>query len=143
MSETNQDNRTAVHRHCPPSVRKSVDFAFRVWDGESMLCWGAARQTAFNVNLKQGQQPLVYKVFTDPDWIIMQLTPWMDSVGNNIYEGDVLEFDETEWGGECRFVMEWVDGEWSHNGTHSDLSEWCTVIGNIHEQPDLIETLCS
>lgn len=143
MSENKDATENVGASHCAPSVRRSVDFAFRIWDGDSMLCWGAARQAAFNVNLDRGQRPLVYRVFTDPDLILIQLTPWVDRHGNNIYEGDVLEFDEQEWGGECRFVMEWIDGEWSHNGCHSDLSQWCRVIGNIHEQPELIQALCS
>ena len=121
--------------------RTPSDFAFRAIIEGNMFTWQEIKQTEFNINMGDDNRPLIYMVFTDPDIKLMQMTPWRDNQGNIIYEGDILEFDSKEWGCDCRFVMEWDRHDFSHPGVHSDLSEWCTVIGNVHENPELIKTL--
>jgi hypothetical protein len=52
-----------------------------------------------------------------------------DREGTPIRIGDTLEFDEREWGGpDNRFVVEWQPGRLLHNGSLSDLTEWCRVV---------------
>ena len=51
-----------------------------------------------------------------------------DREGNPIHIGDVLEFDESEFGEKCVFTIELEGGEIVHNGSASDLSNWCVIV---------------
>ena len=51
-------------------------FAFRAFIGGDMLSWDFIKQTAFNINVGLNEVPLIYQVFTDPEAILMQMTPW-------------------------------------------------------------------
>lgn len=65
-----------------------------------------------------------------------QLTPLTDRLGNQIYEGDLLDFDETEWGGKFTpevVTMEKLIGGWGLAGSKEDLKSWRAVIGNIYQ----------
>ena len=81
---------------------------------------------------------------------IMQFTGLHDKNGKEIYEGDILEFDRDEW---YRFasadtpdhgprsVVAWNDHEagWDTGaGANSECSTYKEVIGNMHENPELI-----
>jgi len=66
-----------------------------------------------------------------------------DCKGNEIYEGDILHFNGKEWGNGVgyNFAITWVNKQacFDGAGTVSDWSEWCEVIGNIFENPELLE----
>ena len=77
------------------------------------------------------------------DIAIMQFTGLKDCLGIEIYEGDILEFDQYEWGSNTgnKWAVEWdkEDACWNTGGgTNSECSEWKRVIGNIYENPELI-----
>ena len=57
--------------------------------------------------------------------------------GKRIFEGDILEWDAREWGSEFREVAEWNYSLLA--GRKHDWHEWCKVIGNIHDNPELLE----
>lgn len=54
-----------------------------------------------------------------------------DRNGNPVHLGDVLEFDEREWGGKHIFTIEFEEGEL--NTIPSDVSEWCTIVKKWNE----------
>ncbi len=71
-----------------------------------------------------------------------QYTGLHDCNGKEIYEGDILDFDEREWGGKFKpevVYMENIIGDWNYCGSLGDISEWRQVIGNVHENPDLLK----
>jgi hypothetical protein len=63
-----------------------------------------------------------------------------DKNGREIYEGDILDFDRHEWGGDFTPEVMWINnmiGDWNYCGSISDVSEWREVVGNIFENPKM------
>lgn len=59
-----------------------------------------------------------------------------DSQGNKVWHGDLLDFEEREWGGKFTpepIYMEDILGDWRLAGSLSDLKEYRTVVGNVYE----------
>ena len=72
---------------------------------------------------------------------LLQFTGLHDKNGKEIYEGDILDFDEREWGGRFKPEVIWMEniiGDWNYCGSLSDVREWRKVIGNIYENPELL-----
>lgn len=72
---------------------------------------------------------------------IMQFTGKKDRDGKEIYDGDIFEFDESEWGGkENIHVCSWdeVNAEWSWGGGCTSDMGFRKVVGNIYENPELL-----
>jgi uncharacterized phage protein (TIGR01671 family) len=65
-----------------------------------------------------------------------QFTGLTDKNGKNIFEGDIIEWDELEWGSKHREVVTWDYNLFAIR--KDDWGEWCEVIGNIHDSPELI-----
>lgn len=128
------------------------EIKFRAWDGEKV------RYDVTGFEHEQGNE--MGGVFLDGDYYlikgygseaskilhpeaeVMQYTGLIDKNGVEIYEGDILDFDEGEWGG--KFTPEVVDmakitGEWQLCGSLADLCEFRSVIGNIHQNSELLE----
>ena len=68
-----------------------------------------------------------------------QLTGLTDKNGKKIFEGDVVsdddgQFASVEWfKSASQFLAEFGDGY-----DLQELGEWCTVVGNIHDNPELL-----
>ncbi len=79
-----------------------------------------------------------------PEWFhnIMPNTGYVDKNGRAIYMGDILDFEADEERGHSSLwesVVELSDvygWDWG-NCPASEVSEWCAVIGNIWETPEL------
>lgn len=59
-----------------------------------------------------------------------------DKEGNEIYHGDLLDFDEREWGGKFEpepIYMENIIGDWDLCGSLGDLKSWRKVVGNVYQ----------
>jgi hypothetical protein len=65
-----------------------------------------------------------------------QYTGLKDKNGNRIFEGDIVNFDEKEWGYKR---IEEVLFDYSYLCLREDdFSKFCEVIGNIHDNKNLI-----
>jgi uncharacterized phage protein (TIGR01671 family) len=86
----------------------------------------------------------MYKLFTKQtfDAILMQYTGLKDKNGVEIYEGDVVEAKGYY---QDKYIIEWVYDGWEifdgKDGVVADFDEWekLEVIGNIYENPELLE----
>jgi len=76
---------------------------------------------------------------------LMQYTGLKDKNGKEIYEGDILQFDAKEWGDNKTnlFQVKWCleSGEWdTGGGTNQECKDFKKIIGNIYENPELLES---
>ena len=67
-----------------------------------------------------------------------QYTGLKDKAGRLIFEGDILAWDEKEWGGPHTEIVAWDYEQLSCRA--NDWREWCEIIGNIYDNPELLET---
>ena len=68
-------------------------------------------------------------------WPLMQATGIRDRHGNEIYVGDLMKWDEREWGDPYN---ETVDADYD-TWRKSDWPEFCEIVGNIYQNPELVD----
>lgn len=123
------------------------ELKFRAWDKEN-----EEYMNGYDVLLKYDGSVIsryalaVFDTDMPVNVIIEQYTGLKDKNGKEIYEGDIVEYTTCYYGNEKRHrkVVEWE--EWDsddfgepHNLGYFDLSEGMEIIGNIHENPELLE----
>lgn len=79
--------------------------------------------------------------YGDEDLVIEQFTGLLDRNGKEIYEGDIVQIDDHILGD---FEVVWHNLGWKikrsvgYESLSAHKSEDCTVIGIIHENPELL-----
>lgn len=80
--------------------------------------------------------------YRDDEVEIMQYTGLKDKNGKEIYEGDIIKgWKDSHWhDGKDRVLkeVEWIDELGGFNIIQIEMRE-CEVIGNIYENPELLE----
>ena len=75
-----------------------------------------------------------YPVITET---VGQFTGLYDRKENKIFVGDLIKWDPLEWGCEHTEEVVWDYGLFAMR--KDDWGEWCEVIGNIHDSPEMKE----
>ena len=108
------------------------EIKFRVWDGKSMSSPINLRPTDIKIEKDGEYSPIVWKE-NHQDLVLMQYTGLKDKTGKEIYEGDIMDNNETvEW----RSVRGGWDTVSSTMSTelHGPRASEMEVIGNIYDR---------
>ena len=116
------------------------ELKFRAWDGKKMID-----------DVVPASETSIIELF-EYEWqeteveAVEQYTGLKDKNGKEIYENDIVEYTTCYYGKEKRHrkIVEWKEwysddfGE-PHNIGYFNLSECMEVIGNVHENANLLE----
>ena len=109
------------------------EIKFRAWvkkdyDGHGIVDYMEDDASCFNNPFEEHR---------DGNIVLMQYTGLKDKNDVEIYEGDILKWDEKEWGHPFNELVEWDFDQLDMR--KRDWAEFCEVIGNIYEKPELLD----
>lgn len=129
------------------------DFFPRFYDteGKVMLYWQCYMQSAFNRLTDTRHFGLLYNLLRNPNIVKMRCTGLKDKNGKLIYEDDIVRWSLCRGDGDIceNYQIIWRDncaafGCLKSNGDilamFSQPELKAKVIGNVHENPDLLES---
>jgi hypothetical protein len=111
---------------------------FRAWDKENKSmthCW----------DIKHIPQTVIAYLGHDSPIELMQFTGLLDKNGKEIYEGDIIEYDQQWWSSGDGKLKEVVTFNSDASYAHFSAGDWTVepeeveIIGNIYENPELIK----
>jgi uncharacterized phage protein (TIGR01671 family) len=121
------------------------EIKFRAWrtDGKYMVTSDVGALTALRNcygNKGLAEQAGFSNIDNQPNpdkFILMQYTGLKDKNGKDIYEGDICKNDGGMIGeivfNEFAWMFRWK------SGNYYPFGQWCEVIGNIYENPELLK----
>jgi uncharacterized phage protein (TIGR01671 family) len=125
------------------------DIKFRAWDKINSKMYTdkveamsfAKSGTPANVSIGGFSQPLI-AIGDDPQLMLMQYTGLHDKNGKEIYEGDIVEFEQ--WRDDkqyytARQLVQFDLGMFQIYGEPLRNYQNIAVIGNINENPELLK----
>ena len=133
------------------------EIKFRAWDKEEkFMLQDIHSMYDGSCNHKETEERYgwisCFDSFIDNDnYVVMQYTGLKNRNGTEIYEGDIIGFDDctsTEsgyWEQQCTGVVEWCDETASFEVSNRlsaesyEVLDECLVIGNIYENPELLK----
>lgn len=124
------------------------DFFPRFYDSEGkvMLYWQCYMQSAFNRLTDTQHFGLLYKLLKNPGIIMMRCTGLRDKNGKLIYESDIVKSTLYTINMKVVYCVEesFFGLKYPHNDDNRcsaamPSSEEIEIIGNIHENPELLE----
>lgn len=114
------------------------ELKFRAWDGEKLFYSDSfsSLESFFAVTDDEG--------YVEPKTVYEQYTGLKDKNGREIYEGDIIYCDgphEFEWFGIAEYIAPSFEIVWEkspYEAQNTQLNSNLLVIGNIHENPELL-----
>lgn len=130
------------------------EIKFRAWDEREEDCYGQAVTPKYIYDIQNtydNEQGYSFEEVLETDGLIIeQFTGLHDKNGKEIYEGDVVRITAFEDDGDI-FIhrIYWNDASASFK-TYGRTDGWdmtvtpesTEIIGNIHENPELLEASC-
>jgi hypothetical protein len=125
------------------------ELKFRAWDGKVMVGPFDIGDYEMDHESENGNFTIPYprgtnEGYAEGDW--EQFTGLLDKNGKEIWEGDIVRYED-EWPGQFRqYQVSYGDGWWfplvrveeGYNAIDSYSANAFEVIGNIHENPELL-----
>ena len=117
------------------------EIKFRAWDLDN-------KKYEYDITIRPNNRLIGIEIFNNEMYpvefrgTVEQYTGLKDKNGKEIYEGDILQIDDHVLGD---FKVVWHNLGWGikrsvgYETLAVHKSENCTVIGNIHDNPELLE----